>query len=217
MNNYHKNLVIAIDGPSASGKGTLAKKIAKHFNLPYLNTGALYRLIAYRAIKQSLDNNLDNHAIDLLTKNLQIDSNELENEELFSEKVAKIASILAKESKVRSALFDFQKQFIITGKQKFGGAVLDGRDTTTVICPDANYKFFITAAVEIRAKRRFDQLKSQNLKSDYQEILNQLKQRDQNDYQRKEAPLKIASDAIIIDNSNLSIEGGFLEILAAIN
>ncbi len=211
-----KNLLIAIDGPSASGKGTLAKKIAKYFTIPYLNTGALYRLLALRAINQSLDV-LDDNNIALLIKDLQIDENELENEELFSEKIAKTASIIAKNSKIRKALFDFQRQFAIKNQEIFGGAVLDGRDTTTVICPDANHKFFITAAVETRAQRRFEQLKLQNININYQEILNQLKQRDENDYQRKEAPLMIAKDAIIIDNSNLSIEEGFLKILNVIN
>jgi len=212
-----KNLLIAIDGPSASGKGTLAKRLAKHFAIPYLNTGALYRLLAFRAINQSLDSNLDNRNIDLLIADLQINETELENEQLFSEEVAKIASLIAKNTKIRKALFDFQRQFALKNKEKYGGAVLDGRDTTTVICPDANYKFFVTAAVEIRAKRRFEQLKSQDNSADYQAILAQLKQRDENDYTRKEAPLKIAEDSIIIDNSNLSIEEGFLKILTLIS
>jgi cytidylate kinase len=212
-----KNLLIAIDGPSASGKGALAKRLAKHFAIPYLNTGALYRLLAFRAINQSPDSNLNDQNIDLLIANLCINENELENEELFSEKVAKIASLIAKNSKIRKALFDFQRQFAITNKEKYGGAVLDGRDTTTVICPDADYKFFVTAAVEVRAKRRFEQLKSQDSSTNYQEILDQLKQRDANDYQRQEAPLKIDQDSIIIDNSNLSIEEGFLKIINLIH
>jgi cytidylate kinase len=212
-----KNLLIAIDGPSASGKGTLAKRIAQHFAIPYLNTGALYRLLALRAIEKSFAENLNDQNIDLLIANLQINENELENEELFSEKVAKTASLIAKNIKIRKALFDFQRQFAIKNKEKYGGAVLDGRDTTTVICPDADYKFFVTAAVEIRAKRRFEQLKkSQDTNVNYQEILAQLKQRDENDYSRQEAPLQIAKDAIIIDNSNLSIEEGFLKILTSI-
>lgn len=212
-----KNLLIAIDGPSASGKGTLAKKIAQYFKIPYLNTGALYRLLAFRAINQSLDSDLDDKNIKLLISNLNINENELENEELFSEKVAKIASLIARNSEVRKALFNFQRNFATINKEKFNGAVLDGRDTTTVICPDADYKFFITASVEIRAKRRFEQLKLQNPNADYQEILTQLQQRDENDYNRKEAPLKIAENSVMIDNSNLSIEEGFLKILDIIN
>lgn len=205
-----KSLVIAIDGPSASGKGTLAKKLAKHFNLPYLNTGALYRLVAFRAIAQEIDpNNFENKISDLV-KN--ITESDLEPDELFSEKVGAVASVIAKNSKLRAALFDFQKNFVAVGKKEQGGAVLDGRDTTTVICPEADYKFYVTADVEIRAQRRFAQLQT-----NYDEILSQLKKRDENDLNRSDAPLKIAADAHIIDNGNLSIEEGFQKILQIVN
>ena len=198
-----KPLIIAIDGPSASGKGTLAKKLAAHFNLPYLNTGALYRLLALRVIDQKIDQ----ENVEKLVKN--ISEKDLENEKLFSEDVGAVASVIAKNPKIRAALFDFQRNFA----QSKEGAVLDGRDTTTVICPDADYKFFVTADVEIRAKRRFNQLKM----TAYEEILAQLKKRDENDFNRQDAPLKIASDAHIINNGNLSIEEGFQKILKIIN
>lgn len=204
-----KSLVIAIDGPSASGKGTLAKKIAAHFNLPYLNTGALYRLVAFRVMQQKIDPNSFEEHLSNLVKN--ITENDLEPEELFSEKVGAVASVIAKSPKLRAALFDFQKYFVADGKKQRGGAVLDGRDTTTIICPDADFKFFVTADVEIRAKRRFAQLQT-----DYEEILAQLKKRDENDLNRKDAPLKIAADAVVIDNGNLSIEEGFQKILKII-
>jgi cytidylate kinase len=204
-----KSLVIAIDGPSASGKGTLAKKIAKHFGLPYLNTGALYRLVAWRVIEQKIDpNNFENKISDLV-KN--ISEADLEPEELFSEKVGAVASVIAQNSKLRAALFDFQKDFVTQGKKEKGGAVLDGRDTTTVICPNADYKFFVTADVRIRAQRRFNQLQTS-----FDEILSQLKKRDENDLNRLDAPLKIAPDAVVIDNGNLSIEEGFQKILQII-
>ncbi len=205
-----KSLVIAIDGPSASGKGTLAKKIAKHFDLPYLNTGALYRLAASRVIQQKIDpENFANHIFDLVKNITEAD---LEPEELFSEKVGAVASIIAKNPKLRAALFDFQKDFVAKGRAKKNGAVLDGRDTTTVICPGADYKFFVTADVEIRAQRRFNQLQTS-----FDEILAQLKKRDENDLNRSDAPLKIAPDAHVIDNGNLSIEEGFQKILQIIN
>lgn len=201
-----KNLVIAIDGPSASGKGTLAKRIAAYFGLPYLNTGALYRLVAWRVMERKIDPSDFENEIGNLVKN--ISESDLEPEELFSEKVGAVASIIAKNIKLRAALFDFQRDFAKSEK----GAVLDGRDTTTVICPDADYKFFVTADVEIRARRRHNQLQEVT----YEEILAQLKRRDENDFNRTDAPLTIAADAVVIDNGNLSIEEGFQRILQII-
>lgn len=206
-----KPLIIAIDGPSASGKGSLAKRIALHFGLPYLNTGALYRLAAWRVMERKIDvDDFENEIADLV-KN--ISEEDLELEELFSEKVGAVASVIAKNSKLRETLFDFQKSFLVKDKN---GCVLDGRDTTTVICLNANYKFFITADVEIRAQRRFDQLIKKGDKVSYDEILNQLKKRDENDFNRAESPLKISADAVVIDNGNLSIEEGFQKILQII-
>lgn len=205
-----KNLTIAIDGPSASGKGTLAQKIANYFNIAYLNTGALYRLVAWRILAQRIDpNNFEGEISNLVANITQSD---LDNNDLFGEDVGAIASIIAKNSKLRAALFDFQKQFIVKSKAENGGLVLEGRDTTTVICPDADYKFFVTADVEVRARRRFDQLQTS-----YEQILGQLKKRDENDLNRQDSPLKIAPDAHIIDNGNLSIEEGFLKMLQIIN
>ena len=205
----NKSLVIAIDGPSASGKGTLAKKIAAHFNVPYLNTGALYRLVAFRLMERGIaPAEFEEHILELV-KN--ISESDLEPEELFSEKIGAVASIIAKNPQLRAALFDFQKNFVREGKEKNGGAVLDGRDTTTVICPDADYKFFVTADVEIRAQRRFLQLNTS-----FDEILAQLKKRDENDLNREDAPLKIADGAVIIDNGNLTVEEGFQKILSVI-
>lgn len=204
-----KTLVIAIDGPSASGKGTLAKKIAAHFGLAYLNTGAIYRLIALRVILQKIDpENFDEKILEL-TKN--ISESDLENEKLFGEDVGAVASVIAKNKKLRAAIFDFQRDFVERGKKEKNGCVLDGRDTTTVICPDADFKFFVTTDVEIRAQRR-----SAQLKIPYAEILAQLKRRDENDLNRADSPLKIAPDAVVIDNGKLSIEEGFQKILGII-
>lgn len=205
-----KKLIIAIDGPSASGKGTLAKKLAAHFGLAYLNTGAIYRLVALRVIEQEIDPNNFDEKISELTKN--ISESDLENEKLFGEDVGAIASIISKNKKLREALFNFQRQFVENGKKEKNGCVLDGRDTTTVICPDADYKFFVTADVEIRAKRRSMQLKN----IPYEEILSQLKKRDDNDLNRADSPLKIAAEAVVIDNGNLSIAESFQKILQKI-
>jgi cytidylate kinase len=205
-----KKIIIAIDGPSASGKGTLAQKLALHFDLSYLNTGAIYRLIAFRIIDAKIDPNNFQHHLTQLTKN--ISEKDLENEELFSEKVGGVASIIAKNKILRDSIFQFQRDFVNDGLINKQGCVLDGRDTTTVICPDADYKFFVTADVEIRAQRRFKQFPNQ----DYQEILSQLKKRDENDFNRLESPLKIADGAEIIDNGNLTIAQSFEKILEKI-
>ncbi len=205
-----KSLVIAIDGPSASGKGTLAKKLAQHFNLPHLDTGAIYRLIAFRTISLGIDVNNFEKEIPQLVKNIAAE--EMVNPELFTEKTGAVASVIAKSKKLRAAIFDFQIDFVKNGKKNFGGAVLDGRDTTTVICPDADFKFFVTADVEIRARRRFAQLPNAN----YEEILQQLQLRDENDKTRKESPLLIAKDAIVIDNGNLTVEESLQKILKII-
>jgi cytidylate kinase len=206
----NKKLVIAIDGPSASGKGTLAKKIAQHFDLSYLNTGAIYRAVALKMISSKI--NFDDFDQNIPNLIANISEADLEKEELFDEVVGATASIIAKSFKLRNALFDFQKNFVEEGKKNKNGCVLDGRDTTTIICPDADFKFFVTANVEIRAKRRAEQIAG-----DYAEILGQLKKRDENDFNRQFAPLKIADGAFIINNGDLTIEEGFQQALQIIN
>ena len=206
----NKKLVIAIDGPSASGKGTLAKKIAQHFDLAYLNTGAIYRAVALKMIELKI--NFDDFEKNIFNLIANISEADFEKEELFDEVVGATASIIAKNLKLRNALFDFQKNFVEEGKKNKNGCVLDGRDTTTIICPDADFKFFVTADVEIRAKRR-----SQQIGGDFEEILQQLKKRDDNDFNRQIAPLKIADGAFIINNGDLTIEEGFQQVLQIIN
>ena len=205
--NEKNHIIIAIDGPSASGKGTLAKKLANYFDLPYLNTGALYRFVAYKMIIEDIKLEDFEKNISLLLKD--IDQESLENNELFTEKTGVRASIIAKNLKLRQELFKFQRDFVKNSSNNSGGVVIEGRDTTTVICPEANYKFFVKADVEIRAKRRFEQLQKNDKDLNYQEILEQLKKRDENDFNRKNSPLKKAKDAIEIDNGTLSIEEGF--------
>ncbi|MBL6664707.1 MAG: (d)CMP kinase [Rickettsiales bacterium] len=208
-------MIIAIDGPSASGKGTLAKKLADHFDFPCLNTGSLYRAIAYDVVRSCLDPNDFDDKIEYLTAN--ISQEDLENDELFSENIGAVASIIAKNQKLRNALFRFQKEFIRISEEEDGGVVIEGRDTTTVICPDADFKFFVLADVEVRAKRRFEQLKKKGDDISYAKILEQLKKRDENDFNRKHSPLKVADGAVIIDNGKLSIDEGFKLALKHIN
>lgn len=197
-----KKLLIAIDGPSASGKGSLAAKIAKYFNLPYLNTGALYRAVSWRILQNNIKIDDFVEKLDFLTKDLAKDN--LENDELFSEKTGEIASKIAKNPLLRKKLFKIQQDFIENSVKSHNGVVLDGRDISSIIMPEANFKFFITADVEIRADRRFKQLQEKAEIVSYQEILAQLKKRDENDKNRENSPLIIDKNAIIIDNSALN-------------
>lgn len=211
-NNSNTKIIVAIDGPSASGKGTVAKKIADHFNIAYLNTGALYRAVALQMQeKQIAVEDLDKFLPEIA---LKLQYKDLENPKLFLENCGQLASKIAQNPRVRNDLLVYQKNFV---KQNSLGCVLDGRDTTTVICPEANFKFFITANVEIRAKRRYLQLKDSSPLIEYSQILQQLKDRDANDLNREFAPLKIADDAIFIDNGDLTIAQTFDLILKHIN
>ncbi len=212
---------IAIDGPSASGKGTIAQRLADHFNIPYLNSGALYRALAWHIKQKNISLSAINHEdstqsqIDLLTS--LIKSEDLENKDIMNEDIGSVASIIAKNSKVRKSLFSWQQDFITDSESSNNGCVIDGRDITTIIYPQANYKFYISADVEIRANRRFKQLQKANKNIKYQTILEQLKQRDYNDINRSNSPLKIAKDAVIIDNGNLNIDQTFDKILSFIS
>lgn len=197
----NKNSIIAIDGPSASGKGTVAKKLATYLNLEHLNTGGLYRLLAYEVMVNDV---LDGDIVSFCENNIaNFNLDDLESEKIHSEEVGKIASKIAKLPQIRQLLHDLQRQF---GKN---GGVIEGRDITSVIFPDADFKFFITADVQVRARRRFEQLQNQGLDVDYQEILDQLKKRDENDFNRDVCPLKIVDDAVVIDNSDLGVDEVF--------
>ena len=205
-----KNKIIAIDGTTASGKGTLAKRLADHFDLPYLNTGLLYRSVAYYFYKNNLDYSDNSFVIENLSK---ISFDDLDNPELSLESVGSIASKVAVIPEVRKFLFNFQVDFSKNEK----GAVLDGRDIGTVICPQASYKFFVIADAKIRAERRYKEMIEKGFSADYDVILKKIVERDKNDFERKESPLKKAEDAIEIDTSNLTREGVFLEALKYID
>ncbi|MFT6106466.1 MAG: cytidylate kinase [Rickettsiales bacterium] len=223
----NQTLLIAIDGPSSSGKGTIAKKIAKHFNLPCLNTGALYRAVAFLALENNLDLEGDiQKIIPLCDKILQsqivatcsrdVDF-DLESPKIHNEKIGKAASIVAANPEIRQNLFKLQRRFADLGIKNNGGAVLEGRDIGTTICPDANHKFFINADVEVRAQRRFFQSLKNDPNANLDLILEQLKNRDEQDKNRQSSPLKKDNDAIEIDTSNMNVEEVFKKILSDIS
>lgn len=198
-------LLIAIDGPAASGKGTIAKMLGGKLNLPVLYTGNIYRAVAYKLWISSLDPNDVEMAIEA-AKNLKL--SDLDNPNLTKEEIGKYASIIGSYSKLRDVTYLFQRKFIEESK----GAVIEGRDIGTVICPEADYKFYITADVEVRAKRRADQQTDSN----YKTILMDLKLRDERDQNRSIAPLKPADDAIIIDSSDMNAEETLKKIVREI-
>lgn len=185
-------LFIAIDGPAASGKGTIAKLLGKKLNLPILHTGNIYRAIAYKIWQAGLDpKNLETSIA--FAKDLK--ASDLDNNDLNLEQIGEYASIIASYPQVRDVTYSFQRDFI----DKSNGAIIEGRDIGTVICPEANLKFYIIADVEVRAKRRLAQING-----DYDVVLKDLRMRDQRDQNRVTAPLKPALDAIIIDTSYLT-------------
>ncbi|MDI9349880.1 MAG: (d)CMP kinase [Candidatus Symbiobacter sp.] len=201
--------VIAVDGPAASGKGTLARAMAAHFGFDYLDTGLLYRAVAYFGeVTPPVDAAAELAAATLarVTKlAASLDPQRLNDPHLKSEKIAAAASYIATFPALRAALRAYQVNFAQTPPGGLG-AVLDGRDIGSVICPDAKVKFFITAAVEVRAKRRFLELYGQGHKVVYAAILHDLIARDRQDSGRQTAPLTEAKDAIRLDTSTLSLE-----------
>jgi cytidylate kinase len=195
-------MIIAIDGPAASGKGTLAKRVAAHFGYACLDTGLLYRAVArdLRAAEQPLDNVA---AAEWAARSL--DPASLDDASLRHPGVGEAASVVAKIPEVRAALLAVQRDFAAQEP----GAVLDGRDIGTVVCPDADVKLFIKAQVEIRARRRYEELKKRGEPVTYERVLETIKARDARDSGRADAPMAIAPDALLLDTTNLDIEAAF--------
>ncbi len=193
-------VVVAIDGPAASGKGTLARRLAEHFNMYYLDTGSLYRAVGMKIIYSGKDPN--NHE-DALEAARNIDAEDLANPRLRQERIGQAASIVSAFPEVRKELLEFQRRFaknsVIAGR----GAVLDGRDIGTVVCPDADLKFFITATLFTRAKRRHKELEGEGIQVIFDSVLADLRERDERDEKRAIAPMRPADDAYIIDSSKL--------------
>jgi len=195
-------MIIAIDGPAASGKGTLAKRVAEHFDLPYLDTGLLYRAVARDVLKcgQALE---DAAAAEKAARSL--DPATLDDPNLRGYGIGDAASIVGRVPQVRTALLKLQQDFAAQP----GGAVLDGRDIGTVICPGADVKIFVTASPEIRAQRRYLERKARGEPTSYEAVLDDIRRRDERDTRRSEAPMRPADDAFLLDTSNLDIEAAF--------
>jgi cytidylate kinase len=193
--------IITIDGPAGAGKGTLARALACHYDLALLDTGLLYRAIGVKALEENISLE-DEKQLTVLSHALS--PKDLMRADLRTPEASNAASKIAVFHKVRETLLDFQREFARKPPAGFEGSILDGRDTGTVVCPWAPFKFFITAEVEIRAKRRLKELQESGIKSIYTSILQDMIERDLRDSQRAEAPLRAAKDAFIIDTSNLT-------------
>ena len=203
-----RNLKIAIDGPAAAGAGTQAKLISKHYKLLYLDTGKIYRLLGYYKIKNS--KKFNSSFIIKIMKNLKMI--DLQGKKLLTNEVGVTASIIAKNKKIRKLVHNFQIKCAYYPPKKYNGSCLDGRDITYKIVPNAEFKFFITANIKTRAKRRYLELKRLNSKIPYSEVLKSIKKRDKSDYNRRISPLKKTKDSILINTTNLSKRACFLKI-----
>jgi cytidylate kinase len=190
-------MIIAIDGTTSSGKGTLAKRLAKQYGLPHLDTGLLYRAVAKAAMNAGVDLRDENECAALAA---HIDLADFDERDLRSAAVGAAASVVASLGAVRRALFDLQRKFA----QQAGGAVLDGRDIGTVIAPDADVKLWVDASVEERARRRFLELSNMGEVVTEASVLEQLRERDARDAARKDAPMKPADDAVWIDTTRMT-------------
>jgi cytidylate kinase len=196
-------LVIAVDGPAASGKGTIARSLATHFGLPHMDTGLLYRAVALNLWRWGGDPANEFEAL-RACGDLGFDP---DDPELRSEPVSQFASAVSVYPSVRTALLERQQDFA----RQEGGAVLDGRDIGTVIAPEADVKLFVTASPEVRARRRLKELEARGMHASYEDVLADIRARDERDSTREVAPLKPAPDAILLDTSDLDAEASVAE------
>ena len=201
-------MIIAVDGPAASGKGTIARALAQHFSLPHLDTGLLYRAVALNLLRWGGDPESEFSALRACDFS-QID---FADPELKSEMVGGVASRISAYPLVRQALVQRQRDFA----EQPGGAVLDGRDIGTVIAPDADVKLFVTATPEVRAQRRFDELKRLGITAHYDDVLIDIRARDERDSNRAAAPLQRAADAELLDTSGLAPDAAVAAAVAAV-
>ena len=203
-----RSIVIAVDGPAASGKGTIARALARHFGLPHMDTGLLYRAVALNLWRWGGDPSSEFEALRACGE-LGFDP---QDPELRSEPVSRIASAISAYPSVRTALRERQQEF--AGQP--GGAVLDGRDIGTVIAPDANVKLFVTASAEVRAQRRVRELLARGMSAHYPEVLADIHARDDRDSHREVAPLRQAADGILLDTSQLDVEAATAEAIRVV-
>ena len=206
-----KNIItVAIDSPAAAGAGTQAKMISMHYNLFYLDTGKCYRFIGYLKL-----NNFKKFSYNFIKKKIKkLKMKDLRNKKLLTDEVAITASILAKDKKIRNIVHHFQQKCAYSPPKKYSGSVLDGRDIITVQIKDAMFKFFITANLKTRAKRRFKEYRRLNKKITYKEVLKTLRNRDKSDRERKYGALKKTKDSTLINTSKLSKKASFRKIKA---
>ncbi len=202
-------MIIAVDGPTASGKGTISRRLAAHFGLPLMDTGLLYRAVGWTVIQQGGDPSSEADAL----KGCDFEDSLLDDPALRSEGVGGYASKVSSHPAVRAALDRRQKDFAYQP----GGAVLDGRDIGTVIAPDADVKLFVTASAEARARRRFEEMKKHGEEADYDDILADIATRDERDQNRATAPLKPAEDADLLDTTDLTIDAAVQRAIALVN
>jgi CMP/dCMP kinase len=201
-------MIIAVDGPAASGKGTVARALARHFGLPHLDTGLLYRAVGINLLQTGGDPNSEFSAL----RACDISQIDFSDPELKSETVGGIASRISAYPAVREALLERQRRFAARPE----GAVLDGRDIGTVICPNADAKLFCTAAPEVRARRRLEELRRMDLDVHFDDVLRDIRARDERDSSRAAAPLHAAADAEIIDTSDLDVDAAIAAAIAAV-
>ncbi len=215
--NADHKIVIAIDGPAASGKGTLARNLARRFGFAHLDTGMLYRGLGYHVLKNGFDPENRDDVKQVLTGFLDIlDDNYLKTPELRTDETGSAASKVAAIDFVRAALLDYQRNFKNLQDDNTFGVVLDGRDIGTVICPDADLKVFVTASAEVRAKRRYDELVLRGYNTDFDTVLDDIKRRDARDSGRDCAPLIAADDAHILDTSDMDADQAMDHVLLII-
>ena len=210
----NKSIVIAVDGTAASGKGTLAKKLAAHFGFAHLDSGALYRLTALAVLNAKAD---PRNEADAVRGAQSIDLSLAGDQAIRTDVVGQAASHVAAIGAVRQALLDFQRSFLQAPPGGSPGAVMDGRDIGTVICPDATAKLYIDARPELRAHRRWLELKGMGIARDEQGLLAELNARDAADKSRPISPLRQASDAALLDTSDLGIDAAFAAALALVS
>jgi cytidylate kinase len=207
-------MIIAIDGPAAAGKGTLAKRLAKEFDLALLDTGLLYRATGMAVVRAGGDP-ADPVKAEAAARSL--DPASFADPALRGDEAAQAASKVAAIPAVRAALLDFQRSFAKSPPPPAKGAILDGRDIGTVVLPDAEAKLFVTASMEIRAMRRHKELLERGVSSIYARVLEEMRERDERDSQRAVAPLTPATDALLLDTSDMDAEAAFAAAVAYVN
>lgn len=203
-----RNVVIAIDGPAASGKGTLARQLAAHYGFAYLDTGSLYRAVGQAVLAAGKDPSDEAEAVRAA---LALDTGRIDEAAIRTREAGEAASVVAVMPQVRAAILQFQRDFALRPPLGLPGAVLDGRDIGTVVCPDADVKLFVTASAEVRAHRRWLELKVSGSTVSEAQVLEDTRERDRRDMERSASPLKPAHDAHLLDTTDLSIEAAFGE------